>query len=191
MAAVCLRALDPLSPTARGVQRFAKGVGILALAAGVTLLAFAAGGRSLLVSSPTSTVSAERQAPRFERVADVSDFEARLRAASRVTMLDFYANWCVTCKEMERFTFSDPAVSARMRKIQLLQVDVTRNTESDRKFLRRFGIFGPPAILFFDTSGNELRALRVIGYQPAERFGAVLDSVLRASAAPTKGGDKQ
>ena len=96
-------------------------------------------------------------------------------------MLDFYADWCVSCKEMERFTFSDERVQARMANVTLLQVDVTQNTAEDRALLQRFRLFGPPGIIFFDRSGKEIPGLRVIGFQDAARFAQTLD---RAMAGP-------
>jgi thiol:disulfide interchange protein DsbD len=93
-------------------------------------------------------------------------------------MLDFYADWCVSCKEMERFTFTDPGVQAQMAKLVLLKADVTANTAEDAALLKRFGLFGPPGTIFFDAHGRELDAPRVIGFQPAERFRGVLEAVL-------------
>ncbi|MBB5206250.1 thiol:disulfide interchange protein DsbD [Inhella inkyongensis] len=113
---------------------------------------------------------------RFERIANVEDLEARLAKADRPVILDFYADWCVSCKEMERFTFADPQVAARMSGALLLQADVTRNSEEDRELLKRFKLFGPPAILFFDAKGQELEGLRVVGYQPPARFIPVLSA---------------
>jgi len=85
-------------------------------------------------------------------------------------MLDFYADWCVSCKEMEAFTFSDPRVRAQLDGMLLLQADVTASNESDRALLKRFSLFGPPGIIFFDPQGREIRGLRVVGFQNAERF---------------------
>jgi thiol:disulfide interchange protein DsbD len=85
-------------------------------------------------------------------------------------MLDFYADWCVSCKEMEAFTFSDPKVRAELDRMLLLQVDVTANNDNDKALLKRFSLFGPPGIIFFDAEGRELKGLRVIGYQNPERF---------------------
>jgi thiol:disulfide interchange protein DsbD len=85
-------------------------------------------------------------------------------------MLDFYADWCVSCKEMEAFTFSDPKVQAALAGMTLLQVDVTTNSPADRELLKRFRLFGPPGIVFFDASGREIPGLRVIGFQGADRF---------------------
>ena len=94
-------------------------------------------------------------------------------------MLDFYADWCVSCKEMERFTFSDEGVKQRMASFLLLKADVTANNSDDKALLKRFSLFGPPGIIFFDAAGNEIKGLRVIGFQPAARFSATLDRVQR------------
>ena len=93
-------------------------------------------------------------------------------------MLDFYADWCVSCKEMERFTFSDPAVQARLAGFTLLKADVTANTDEHKALLKRFGLFGPPGIIFFDAAGEERTGLRVVGFQDAATFGKVLDAAL-------------
>lgn len=109
--------------------------------------------------------------PVFQRVDDLPAFEAALAAAAgRPVMLDFYADWCVSCKEMERFTFSQAQVAARLAGAVLLKADVTANTEGQRALLRRFRLFGPPGTLFFDPSGQEVVAARVVGFQGAERF---------------------
>ena len=85
-------------------------------------------------------------------------------------MLDFYADWCVSCLEMEKLTFTDPQVRAAMDQIVLLQADVTANDADDKALLKRFGLFGPPVIIFFDRQGQELRTARVIGFQNPQRF---------------------
>jgi len=92
-------------------------------------------------------------------------------------MLDFYADWCVSCKEMERYTFSNPDVQAKLKNTLLLQADVTANDSDDKSLLQRFQLFGPPAILFFNSKGIEASAQRVIGYQNAEQFTASLVAV--------------
>jgi thiol:disulfide interchange protein DsbD len=84
-------------------------------------------------------------------------------------MLDFYADWCVSCKEMERFTFSEPKVEAQMKQVRLLQVDVTANNDEDRALMKKFGLFGPPGIILF-KQGKEVPEGRVIGFMPPERF---------------------
>ena len=106
----------------------------------------------------------------FTRIASAAELDEKLRAAGRPVMLDFYADWCVSCKEMEKFTFSDPAVRAKLDRMLVLQADVTGSSERDRELLKRFSLFGPPGIIFFDAQGHEIPGLRVIGYQNAERF---------------------
>jgi len=93
-------------------------------------------------------------------------------------MLDFYADWCVSCKEMERYTFSDPQVASRMGRMLLLKADVTANNDEHKALLKRFGLFGPPGIIFFDAQGQERKGLRVVGYMKADAFAAVLDRAL-------------
>jgi len=92
-------------------------------------------------------------------------------------MLDFYADWCVSCKEMEAYTFPDPAVQAALKGFVLLQTDVTANTADDKALLKQFGLVGPPAMLFFDASGEERKNLRLVGYVPAAPFAAHVEKV--------------
>ncbi|MGJ9418901.1 protein-disulfide reductase DsbD [Massilia sp. CMS3.1] len=107
----------------------------------------------------------------FTRVKTVADLDAALAAnAGKTAMLDFYADWCVSCKEMEKLTFTDPAVQAKLANTVLLQVDVTANDVHDKAMLKRFGLFGPPGIIFFDRKGAEIPDSRVIGYQNAAKF---------------------
>ena len=112
-----------------------------------------------------------RPAPAFQVIQSEAAFDAALQsAASRPVMLDFYADWCVSCKEMDKFTFRDARVIARLGPDVLLKADVTANTESQRALLRRFKLFGPPGTLFFDAQGREIVAARVMGFQDARRF---------------------
>ena len=106
----------------------------------------------------------------FTRVASVAELDQRLTGPGKPAMLDFYADWCVSCKEMEKLTFSDPRVRAELDRMLLMQADVTAANESDRALLKRFSLFGPPGIIFFDAQGREIPGLRVVGYQPPERF---------------------
>ncbi len=178
VAAMLLRAIDRLPANAGMAARVAKGLGLIALVAGAAMLiGVLSGSRDPL--RPLGNLigdSREAGAPlRFERVKTLAELEARVKAAGRPVMLDFYADWCVTCKEMERYTFADGAVQARLAGTLLLQVDVTANTEDDRALLKRFRLFGPPGIVFFDAGGAEVRNLRVIGYQPPAEFLKSLD----------------
>jgi thiol:disulfide interchange protein DsbD len=109
-------------------------------------------------------------APLFARVRSVAELDSALRTAGRPVMLDFYADWCVSCKEMERYTFSDPAVQRKLSGAVLLKADVTANSADDRGLLKRFGLFGPPGTIFFDASGHEVPGVRVVGFQNSKEF---------------------
>ncbi len=182
--AIYLHALDPLPPHAKGWHRFWKGIGIVMLLTGAALLIGAlAGGRDPLqplAGLRGQAVAAEEKKLPFERVASVAELDARVKTAGRPVMLDFYADWCVSCKEMERFTFSDPAVRAKLAGFVLLQADVTANTEDDKALLAKFNLFGPPGIIFYDAKGRENKAVRVVGFQDAAQF---LKSLQRVSSA--------
>jgi thiol:disulfide interchange protein DsbD len=191
VSAIFLRAIDPLPHTASGFERFAKGIGVVALLAGASLLIGALGGgrdilqplaglRGAAAGGEMPGADASTVKPTFERVADIGELDARLAASGgKPILLDFYADWCVSCKEMERFTFSDEAVRARMANFVLLKADVTANNEADKALLKRFSLFGPPGIIFFAPNGREVKGLRVIGFQPAKRFAATLDLLLQ------------
>ena len=172
--AIYLHALDPLPSNARGWQRFWKGIGIVMLLTGAALLIGAlAGSRDPLqplAGLRGQAMAAENKKLPFEPVVSLSDLEAKVMAAGQPVMLDFYADWCVSCKEMERFTFSDPAVQAKLAGFKLLKADVTANSANDKALLARFGLFGPPGILFFDKYGKENKAVRVVGFMPAADF---------------------
>ena len=179
--AIYLHALDPLPPHARGAQRFWKGIGIVMLLLGAAmLLGTLAGSRDPLQPLSilrSSAASVEARPLAFTRVASLAELEARLAAADRPVLLDFYADWCVSCKEMERFTFADARVRARLSGWTLLQVDVTENSDADRALLQRFGLYGPPAILFFARGGKEIAGVRVVGFQNADEFLGLLSGL--------------
>lgn len=185
--AVFLNAIDPLPPHVRGWPRFWKGVGIVMLVTGSAMLIGALSGAGDPLR-PLSAIAgakpaAERSALRFERVTSIAELDTRLNSAGKPVMLDFYADWCVTCKEMERDTFSDQRVQRTLKDWVVLQADVTANSETDKALLARFNLFGPPGIVFFDAAGNERRGVRVIGFQNADRF----LSSLQAATAPVPG----
>lgn len=182
--AIFLHAIDPLPVNAKGWQRFWKGIGIVMLLTGAALLIGAlAGGRDPLqplAGLRGQAVAAEAESLPFEPVRSVAELDAKVLAAGQPVMLDFYADWCVSCKEMDRFTFADPAVRAKLAGFKLLQADVTANSDDDKALLARFGLFGPPGILFFDKTGKEIGTVRVVGYQDTAAF---LQSLQRAEAA--------
>jgi thiol:disulfide interchange protein DsbD len=182
-SAVFLHALDPLPPSATAWLRLWKAAGVMLLLTGVALLVGAlAGSRDPL--RPLAGLfgsSAASPATAWTRVASRDELDEKLRIAGKPAMLDFYADWCVSCKEMESFTFSDPRVRARLAEMALLQADVTSNTAEHRALLKRYTLFGPPGIIFFDAQGREIPGLRVIGYQNADRF---LKTLERVASAP-------
>ncbi|WP_301341659.1 protein-disulfide reductase DsbD [Achromobacter mucicolens] len=187
VSAVMLRAFDALPPGAGAGRMFGKGLGLLlALAAAAWLLGAASGGRDVL--QPLSHLAARGEAPaaggaaagevQFTRVRSNAELDAVLAQSTRPVMLDFYADWCVSCREMERFTFTDAGVAQRMAGMVLVQADVTANNADDRALLKRFRLFGPPGIMFFEPGGKEIAEARVVGFQDAKRFTESLDRVL-------------
>ena len=122
------------------------------------------------LSASIGSPSEKHAGPAFTTIRSVADLDNALRTSGRPVMLDFYADWCVSCKEMERFTFVDPAVQAKLAGALLLKADVTANNTQDRELLKRFQLFGPPGTIFFDAQGREIADTRVIGYQNSRRF---------------------
>lgn len=191
-SAIYLHALDPLPPHATGWSRLWKGLGVVLLISGLAiLLGMLAGSRDLLqplgvFQGRTATAGAlgttaganEAHGLKFERVKSVAELDAKIAASKgREVMLDFYADWCVSCKEMERFTFADPKVQARLKDVVLLQADVTANNADDKALLKRFNLFGPPGIIFWDASGKQ-SSYKVIGYEPPKKFLASIAAAL-------------
>lgn len=183
ISGVFLKAIEPLPVNAGGWTRFWKGTGLIALVAGIAMLLGAlGGGRDLLQPLAVfkgGVAGAAQEAPHlaFQRVKNEAELDAAIAQANgRAVMLDFYADWCVSCKEMERFTFADAKVQARLKDVLLLQADVTANSADDKALLARFKLFGPPGIIFWDKNGQE-QAYRVVGYEPAEKF---LESLAKA-----------
>lgn len=155
----------------RRLGRPGRAMGLVFLLLGAVQLAgLATGGRD--VWAPLAHLSGEgHEKLPFTRVTSVAELDrAVLAARGRPVMLDFYADWCVACIEMEKRTFTDPAVKSAMGNLVLLQADVTANTADDKALLKRFGLFGPPGIIFFDSGGAELRTPRVIGFQTPQVF---------------------
>lgn len=183
MFAIYLHALDPLPHGAPGYRKLFKGAGVIALLAGVALLiGVLSGGRNVLqpLAGLRGAAAPAAQPVLFQRVSNLPQLERAIGAAAgKPVLLDFYADWCITCKEMEAFTFTDGAVRKRLDDMVKLQVDVTANLDEHKALLRRFSLFGPPGIIFFDRRGVEIRGLRVIGFQSADKFAATLDLVLR------------
>lgn len=175
--AIYLSAADPLPEHSTGWKKLWKGLGLMMLAYGLLLLI----GFSLGNSNPLkplqglglNTAQALEPGLRFEKVNSIAELETRIKQATdhhQLLMLDFYADWCISCKEMEAYTFADPRVKQELKDVVLLQIDVTKNSDEDKALLAKFNLIGPPAILFFGLDGQERMANRVIGYQDAETF---------------------
>lgn len=184
VTATYMGALQPVVHGAPAWRTLVKGLGLVLLIYGILLLVgVAAGGRDPwqplrgvgLVANAAST----SQPLSFRRVKTVAEVESAVReAAGRSVMLDFYADWCVSCREMEHYTFTDPGVRATLADVVLLQADVTANDDADQALLQRFGLIGPPAILFFGPDGQERRGRRVVGFLDAGAFDKHLRSLL-------------
>ncbi|WP_342113312.1 protein-disulfide reductase DsbD [Pseudoduganella sp. OTU4001] len=159
-------------PENAGIGAYAgKALGMLMLLAGLfELVGAASSGRDVLQPLAHLRGGEAAAEPRFTRIRSVAELERALAGATKPVMLDFYADWCVACKEMERLTFSDARVQAAMQGMHLLQADVTANSGEDRALMKRFSLFGPPGIIMFDASGKEVPAARVIGYLAPDAF---------------------
>jgi thiol:disulfide interchange protein DsbD len=177
---IYLHALDPLSEPLTGARKLGKGLGVILLLIGIAqLIGALSGSRDVLhplAGLRAGSGVAEPASLSFRRVQSLAELESQLQAASgRPVMLDFYADWCVSCHEMERYTLSDPRVQKKLGSVVLLQADVTANRAEDAALLKRFGLFGPPGIIFFDATGREIPGARVVGYEPPEKFLASLE----------------
>lgn len=179
---IYMRALDGLPPNANSRLKLIKGAGLFILLLGVAYLVGALSGAHDILRPLGNIGRANGQAApavaQFARVKSIAELDQQIAGArGKMVVLDFYADWCVSCKEMERFTFADGAVQAKLKPALLLQADVTASSEADLALLRRFGLYGPPGILFFDKQGKELTDFRVIGYQDAIQFAKTLQQV--------------
>ena len=189
-SAIYLGAITHLPPDASGWRKLWQGLGLVMLVYGALMLVGAAAGgkdtlqplRGLNLGLGTGGPAGAPQGVQFKAIKGPAGLERELaaaRSAGRPVLLDFYADWCVSCKEMERYTFSDPAVAAEMARFVLLKADVTANDAEDQALMQgRFGIPGPPAMLFFDVQGQERRDRRIVGFMPAAEFTAHLSGLL-------------
>ena len=184
MPAIYLKAIDPLPEQCSGLQKLWKGIGLMMLTYGLLLLiGFSMGNYNPLKPLQglgIKKAQALEQGLNFKRVASLAALETEIQQASakhQSVMLDFYADWCISCKEMEAYTFTDAKVKQALADVVLLQADVTNNNADDLALLAKFNLIGPPAILFFGADGKESSQHRVIGFQDAETFTQTVQQV--------------
>ena len=174
--AIYMHAIDPLPQSSSGWNKLWKGIGLIMIVYGIILIiGFATGGTNPLqpLNHFSQTTKAPEHALKFERITSLDDLNLKLSQAQQQqqrVMLDFYADWCISCKEMEAYTFSNNAVQKELSQFMLLQADVTKMTTDDNALLKHFNLIGPPAILFFDADKNEQEHLRLVGYKTADDF---------------------
>lgn len=181
VSAVYMGALDAVGDKSNW-HKLWKGLGLSLLVTGfIIIIGLAGGSRDLLqplkVFQGGGTAAQQQAELKFEYINSIEELQARVGQGQPV-MLDFYADWCVSCIEMERFTFSDPQVQAALDGVLLLKADVTDNTSEHRALMRELGIVGPPAILFYTPAGIEQRGQRVVGFKNASEFKTIVDTAL-------------
>ncbi len=185
-SAVYLGAFDRVSDIG-GWQRFRKACGIAFFIYGIFVMLGAVSGggdvtRPLHGTSLLVTKAPSNHELTFKPIKSIADLQHEVSVASQngtPVMLDFYADWCVSCKEMEKYTFADSAVRQALDNVVLLQADVTANDDVDQALLKHFNIYGPPSIIFYDAQGNERKSYRVVGFMKPNRFKQHLDQILQ------------
>lgn len=201
MAGVFMGGLTTFGPEASPAQKMGKGFGVLAMTWGVLMVLGAVTGGSNPLQPLASvsfggaggaTVASHDELP-FQRIKTVDDLDREIAAASqqgKSVMLDFYADWCVSCKEMEAWTFTDAGVQTSLSNTVWLQADVTANDAEDKVLLDRFGVFGPPTIIFFGTDGEQRHGYEVVGYMEAETFAEHVRQAFAASPVSARAENK-
>jgi len=187
LCAVFLGVFDKHAEKSTIAQKFGKALGLVLFIIGVLeLVGATSGGTDVLKplsgfhASAVSALGDEKRVA-FIQIRSAAELDQALQSAKKPVMLDFYADWCVACKEMDKFTFHNPDVISQFNNMTLLQVDVTANSADDRELMKRFGLFGPPGMIFFDTSGKEIPDSRVIGFLEAPAFSTHLSKIVTGS----------
>jgi thiol:disulfide interchange protein DsbD len=189
LTGVFLGAFEPVPANPSPVRRLAKGIGVLACLYGALMLIGATlGGEDPLRPIPQAALSgggeggavAARPTLEFQEIQTIAALEtalAKARAAGQPVMLDFTAEWCISCKEMEKYTFPDQDVIGALKPFMLLRADVTENNDDDQSLLQHFRSFGPPTIAFFDAAGTERQNFKLVGFVPPEKFRAHVEQL--------------
>jgi thiol:disulfide interchange protein DsbD len=180
VSAIYMGALEPLPIESTGWRKLWKGLGTVSLVYGALLLiGVASGGRDMfqplqgMMMASNTSAGTQQQGLQFKQIKGLPELDrelTKLASTGKTAMLDLYADWCVSCKEMEKSTFSHPDVQQALRDVVLLQADVTANDDIDKALLKKYGLIGPPSILFFDKTGTEKRPYRLVGFLPADKF---------------------
>lgn len=187
-SAIYMGALEPRKENGDKLGPLWKGIGLILLLYGVLLIVGASiGGGSMMQplkglqgTGDRSDITIGHELD-FKQIKGLTGLQQALETAKankQPLMLDLYADWCASCKEMEAFTFTDSKVQTTLSTFMLIQADVTDNDEDDEALLKTLGVFGPPAIIFYDTSGKEIQGARVVGYMDAEDFETRLNQIL-------------
>ncbi len=178
VSSIYMGAFDRMEKGVSGWRRLWKGLGLILFIYGALLLVGVAAGAKdplrplygLALGPGTAQTPAELQFQKITTPVELDRLLAQAHQEGRPVMLDFYADWCISCKEMERYTFSDPGVQAALSGVLLVKADVTANDDPAKALMQRYGVIGPPAILFFGPDGQERRAYRLVGFMEAEPF---------------------
>ena len=183
VSAVYLGALNSLSMVSTGWEKLLKGFGLIILVYGSLLIVGSASGSQNVwqpltaLTSPSFNTGENQHGVKFIQIDNLTELEQQLSRSTRPVMLDLYADWCTECKTMEMTTFKDPAVVAALANTTTLQLDMTDNTAEHKALLKKFSIFGPPTILFFDSEGDEYSQYRLIGGLDAKGFSQHLANI--------------
>jgi len=188
ISSVYMGALESLDKDANGWSKLFKGIGVIVLIYGIFLFVGAMRGDTNPLNPLEQTqvqMSIQNQAQnpiikkenKFKTIKTLEKLNQFIKTSNKPVMIDFYADWCVSCKELDEYTFKNPVVALKLNKFNLVRIDVTKNDAEDKKLLKRFNVFGPPAIMFFKDH-KELKSLKTIGYKNADEFSGILDKVL-------------
>ncbi len=185
VTAIFIGALDRIEIDTGSWQRFKKGFGLIFLVYGVVLIVAAASGNGTVLKPFNSIAlsgSQDKQPLPFQYINNREDLSIALEQASKNdqhVMLDFYADWCVVCNELEEYTFPEPAVQSALKPVMLLKADVTDNSSEHQQLLDYYQLFGPPAILFFNPDKQEITSHRLVGFINAEDFVQHIEQALQ------------